>query len=124
MSARIVPIEAPVRGQRRPRRKADDHLRWIRTLPCCVCKWRVQVEAAHLRMSNYRLGKRESGKGEKPSDQWTVPLCKIHHEKQHAMGEVPFWDWAGLNPFVVALALFAMSGDDEAGLMIIHGARL
>ena len=101
---------APAKGARRPRRFHQEHLRFIRTLPCCVCGTRKFVEAAHVRMASAIHGKRETGIGEKPSDEWSVPLCARHHqedqEAQHRIGEAAFWSKHGIDPFALALALW------------------
>jgi hypothetical protein len=57
---------------------------------------------------------------EKPDDKWTTPLCRKHHDEQHASGNELFW-WAskGIDPFGLALALHDASGDDEIGEAIV-----
>jgi hypothetical protein len=94
--------------QRQPRRKDARHLDFIRSLPCCVCKDNTSTEAAHIRTKSLADGKRETGGGERPSDQWAVPLCSWHHARQHAMGdEMDFWREVGINPFLLAITLKA-----------------
>lgn len=103
--------------QKRPREHNREHLKWIGTLHCCVCG-APGPDAAHIRSSSALYGKRETGGAEKASDKWTVPLCRKHHDEQHATGdEMKFWDFVGINPFALALALYAATGDDE----IAHG---
>jgi len=112
--------------QRRPRVEAPKHLEFIRTLPCLVCGTPDQTEAAHIRMSHAAAAKRETGKAEKPSDCWTVPLCGDCHRFQHEISEAGFWQEACLRPygangpFVVAAFLFSASGDYERGVQIIR----
>lgn len=111
---------------KRPRQTDDGHLKWIRTLPCLICGKRG-VHAAHIRMAALRYGKRETGKSEKPSDKWTLPLCAEHHtdgpEAQHRGSEAAFWQRYGIDPFIVAMALYQCSGDDEAGETIVQEHR-
>lgn len=114
-------VDAP-RGQRRPRREADTHLRFIRSLPCLVTGKRG-VEACHVRFGDMRYGKRETGMQEKPHDMWTVPLCPEEHRKQHSMNERDYWTLAGINPITVASALWMNTGDDEACEQIIREAK-
>ena len=91
--------------QRQPRVKDNKHLEFIRSLPCCICG-RIDTEAAHIRTANIQIGKRETGRGEKPSDQWTVPLCCAHHAEQHGMNEMAFWKkHGGIDPFLLAMQL-------------------
>lgn len=113
--------------QRRPRVKDDKHLRFIRTLPCCVCGSRYQIEAAHLRQSSAAHGKLEPGIAAKPDDKWTTPLCNGHHQShpdaQHRIGEEAFWEMHGIDPFALCLALYEASGDSERAEQIIRNAR-
>lgn len=124
---RIVPItrEEPVR-QRRPRLIDNRHVRFVKRLSCVICGKRP-VDPAHLRACNPLVGKRETGVSEKPSDHWLSPLCREHHEAQHAMGEFSFWSSYGIdNPFQLALALFAASiaEDEERAEQIVSQHRL
>ncbi len=68
-------------------------------------------------------GKRETGKGEKPDDKWTVPLCKLHHEEQHVYGEEAFWSHPKINPCDLALALWGCTGDEDIAEAIIRLQR-
>lgn len=108
--------------QRRPRVKETKHLDNIRQLPCVVCL-RFGVEAAHLRTVCRKYGKRETGKGEKPSDRWTLPLCSEHHRRQHAVAELDFFNAHGIDPFGTALALWAADGDIQLMTQIVQEAR-
>jgi|SRR5882672_8208337 len=89
--------------QRQPRQRDENYLRHIRTLPCCICGDNTSVEAAHLRVGSINDDKRDTGGGERPSDQWAVPLCGTHHRQQHAMNEMLFWRCYGIDPFALAM---------------------
>src|SRR5690348_766156 len=65
-----------------PRQKIEEHLKFIRTLPCLITGARP-VEAAHIRYADMRYGKRDTGMQEKPSDHWVVPLSPALHREQH-----------------------------------------
>jgi len=106
---------------RRPRKKNEKHLDFIRSLPCLMCQNDVSVEAAHVRFGRRDVGKRAVGKGEKPDDMWVVPLCGECHRDQHKVGEQVFWFVANRDPIQVALALFAHTGDHEVGEQIVRG---
>ena len=107
--------------QRQPRLHDEAHLKFIRGLPCCVCLDNTATESAHVRMSDSRAAKVEAGIGQKPHDRWTVPLCNKHHYLQHAYGENQFWfDEHNIDPIFLALALYSVSGDQEAGETIIR----
>lgn len=101
---------------RDPPRQDREHLAFVRMHPCCVCGTRWNVEAAHIRMANIKLGKRSTGMGEKSHDMWTVPLCDYHHRLgprgvcQHKGNEALFWSVAGVDPFEIAMGLWIASG--------------
>lgn len=109
-------------GKKRPRVENGAHLKFVRRLPCVCCGSR-NVEAAHIRMGSLIHAKRDSGKGEKPDDKWTLPLCRSHHAEQHSMAEVAFWRVQGIDPFLLALILSQCSGDEEAAEVAIAKAR-
>ena len=48
------------------------------------------VQCAHWR------GSLDAGLSQKPSDEWTLPLCFEHHRVQHSMGEPAFAKAYGL----------------------------
>jgi hypothetical protein len=98
---------------RRPREKNDRHLDFIRSLPCASCRDDTATEAAHLRTGNLEYGKRHTGMAEKPADLWVLPLCGRCHRAQHSANEINFWANLGIDPFRLALSLFAASGDHE-----------
>jgi hypothetical protein len=93
--------------QRQPRERNEKHLKFIRSLPCCICGG-IDVEAAHIRVGSINHDKASTGMAEKPSDRWTVPLCNRHHREQHTMAELDFWNHYGINPFTLAITLRAI----------------
>jgi hypothetical protein len=118
--------------QRKPRERNEQHLKFIRSLRCCVCG-APNPHPAHIRAASPLHGKRETGGSEKASDKWTTPLCRTHHDEQHAAAErsegagaeLTWWARKGIDPFGLALALFDASGDDEIadGILSAHLAR-
>lgn len=105
-------------AERDPRQRDRLYLAWVARLPCVACMvhgritWGVQV--AHVRAASPEHGKRYTGKGEKPSDMWTLPLCQPHHTgdirrvdlTQHDMDELEFWEAHGISdPFQLCLDL-------------------
>ncbi len=53
-------------------------------------------------------GKRFVGMAEKPDDRWSTPLCRTCHTAQHDFGdERQWWALAGLDPFGIAIKLYA-----------------
>jgi hypothetical protein len=59
----------------------------------------------------------------KPSDRYSVSLCTTCHELQHRFGELTFWSVLRIDPLNVALRLWTVSGDLEAGERIVFRAR-
>ena len=116
-------LTTPVIRQREPRMRNAKHCAFIRGLPCLVTGRKDGVECAHIRYADFSLNKTEAGIGAKPSDCWTVPLSAHEHRLQHSRGERAYWRELGINPLVVALALYEVSGDDEAGEEILRKAR-
>ena len=111
-------------GQRQPRERDNRHLAFIRRLPCAACLIAGPCDAAHLREGDITIGKRHTGKAEKPSDRWSTPLCRPCHERQHSGAELAFWHALGIDPFDLCQALYAVSGDITAGEQIIINHRL
>lgn len=93
--------------------RCEPHLVWVRTLPCavCFCRGRYLVVAHHLTCSP-----EPKARGLKAGDNWTVPLCGIHHDPRsgcsvHAykMSERAWWADFGLDPLVIAQKVAARS---------------
>ena len=84
-----------------PRRIRDAaHLKYVASLPCLVCG-RTPSHAHHLRFTQPR------SLGSKPSDEWTVPLCPIHHRALHDAGrEEEWWQAKGIDAKVEAERLW------------------
>lgn len=101
--------------QRRPRRENKEHLAWIRERNCIICGT-PYVVPAHIKFADARILKPLSSNiGMKADDRFVLALCHMHHEKQHSMGERKFWDKYHVDPILLALAFFSISGDDEEG---------
>ena len=68
-----------------PKRLRDEkHRQFVATLPCLVCA-RTPSQAHHLRFAQPR------SMGSKVSDEFTVPLCGIHHRALHDVGDEEQW---------------------------------
>jgi hypothetical protein len=68
------PLVAPFRKTVRKRNKV--HLAFVATQPCLVCR-RSPCDAHHLKFAQPR------SLGRKVSDEFTVPLCRDHHQQLH-----------------------------------------
>jgi hypothetical protein len=89
------------RAAARPRRYRDkEHLKFVAAQACVVCG-REPSEAHHLRFAQPRA------LGRKVSDEFAVPLCRIHHREVHDHGDETAW-WNGYNikPMPIAFKLW------------------
>ncbi|MCA1471253.1 DUF968 domain-containing protein [Bradyrhizobium sp. IC3195] len=86
-----------------PRKRSKAHLLFVREQPCLVCR-QMPCDAHHLTFAQPRA------LGRKVSDEFTVPLCRAHHEELHRHGNERAW-WANLQiaPLPVAQELWATS---------------
>lgn len=100
---------------RDPRWRSPPYLGWIAGLPCIAHMARTaqikhEVQVAHVRASYpEEEGWREVGKGEKPHDWRTLPLCVRCHldgpEAQHKSNEAEWYERLGIYPPDVCAAL-------------------
>jgi ERF superfamily len=90
----VLAVSAP----RRYRNK--EHLRYVTLQPCLLCA-RKPSDAHHLRFVQPRA------LGRKTSDEFAVPLCRIHHRAAHRAGdERAWWKAAGIDPLKIARKLW------------------
>jgi hypothetical protein len=87
-----------------PRRLRDvAHREFVASLPCLVCG-RSPSHAHHLRFAQPR------SLGSKVSDEWTVPLCLLHHRALHDFGsEERWWEQMGIDALAEAEKLWQQS---------------
>ena len=88
------------------RRRDKDHRKFVLRQPCLVCG-RVPSDPHHLTFTQPRaLGRRVS-------DEFIVPVCRVHHRELHRSGDEAAW-WRALNidPLPVALKLWEHSRAD------------
>jgi hypothetical protein len=82
------------------RRRDKRHLEYVASKPCLVCG-RSPSDAHHLRFTEPRA------LGRKVSDEFTVPLCRIHHREVHDRGdERAWWDALKIDPRPIAQGLW------------------
>ena len=84
-----------------PRRyRNKDHLRFVATQPCLICA-RKPSDPHHLRFMQPRA------LGRKVSDEFTVPLCRVHHRAVHrSTDESLWWKAARIDPVKIARKLW------------------
>jgi len=94
-------IDKSVPAVSAPRRYRDkEHLRYVMLQPCLLCA-RKPSDAHHLRFVQPRA------LGRKASDEFAVPLCRIHHRAaHHATDERAWWKGAGIDPLKIARKLW------------------
>src|SRR3984893_15793030 len=98
----VLAVSAP----RRYRNK--EHLRHVALQPCLLCA-RKPSDAHHLRFVQPRA------LGRKASDEFAVPLCRVHHRKVHrAKDEKGWWQQARIEPLKVARKLWKETRVEEA----------
>lgn len=80
-----------------PRRERDKHhLIFVATQPCLICS-RAPCDAHHLRFAQSRAI------GRKVGDQFTVPLCRMHHRQLHECSDEAAW-WSDLEVDALEIA--------------------
>lgn len=85
------------------RLRSKEHLKYVAQQPCVICG-RQPSHAHHVRFAQPK------GVGLKVSDEFTVPLCAIHHQENHAVGnELQWWQDRKLDPLIVARKLWEES---------------
>ncbi|MBB4427348.1 hypothetical protein GGD66_005930 [Bradyrhizobium sp. CIR48] len=85
------------------RKRSKTHLAFVRSQPCLVCK-QTPCDPHHLKFAQPRA------LGRKVSDEFTVPLCRTHHQQLHRHGdERAWWSDVQISPLLVASELWAAS---------------
>jgi ERF superfamily len=84
-----------------PRRYRDKaHLQFVASQPCLICG-RRPCDSHHLRFAQVRA------LGRKVSDEFTVPLCRLHHRELHrSRNESLWWKKFGIDPIKIAAQLW------------------
>jgi hypothetical protein len=92
------------------RLRDKDHRKFVSTQPCLVCG-RIPVDPHHLKFAQPRAMSR------KVSDEFTVPVCRMHHRELHTHGDERLW-WKRLNidPLPIALRLWKQSRIESAAI--------
>src|SRR6516162_10169730 len=97
----VLAVSAP----RRYRNK--EHLRYVALQPCLLCG-RKPSDPHHLRFVQPRA------LGRKTSDEFAVPLCRVHHREVHrAKDEKAWWQQARIEPLKIARKLWKETRVEE-----------
>jgi hypothetical protein len=100
----VLAVAAPRRYRNR------EHLRFVARQPCLVCG-RKPSDPHHLRYLQPRA------LGRKASDEFTIPLCRVHHRAVHRAGdERAWWKAAGIDPMKFARRLWKQTRVKEGRL--------
>ena len=85
------------------RLRDKEHCKFVASQPCIVCG-RTPSEAHHIRFAQSRT------LGRKVSNEYTVPVCRVHHRDLHGYGdEASWWAGVGIDPLPIALELWRRS---------------
>jgi ERF superfamily len=92
------------------RLRDKEHRKFVTRQPCLVCG-RVPSDSHHLTFTQPRA------LGRSVSDEFTVPVCRIHHRELHRSGdEAAWWQKLNIDPLPVALRLWQHTrADAELG---------
>jgi hypothetical protein len=95
-----------------PRRYRNrQHLRYVMQQPCLICG-RKPSDPHHLGYLQPRA------LGRKASDEFAVPLCRVHHRGVHRAGdERAWWQAAGIDPTKVARKLWKQTRVEEGQMV-------
>jgi hypothetical protein len=106
-STKQRPRRAAVRALEKTVRLRDkEHRKFVTRQPCLVCG-RVPSDPHHLTFAQPRA------LGHRVSDEFTVPVCRIHHRELHRSGdEAAWWQILNIDPLPVALRLWQHSQTD------------
>jgi len=87
------------------RLRDKEHRAFVARQPCLVCG-RSPSDPHHLRFAQPRA------LGRKVSDEFTVPVCRLHHRELHRHGDEAAW-WAAVKvePVPIALGLWRLTRD-------------
>jgi hypothetical protein len=101
-----------------PRRHRDrNHLKFVTLQPCLLCGRRPS-DAHHIRFAQ------AAALGCRVSDEFTVPLCRLHHRALHRRGDEAAW-WAEhqVDPLAIAENLWQSTRDGGNGIITAPAGR-
>ena len=75
----------------------DKHLDFIRKKPCIISQDGMNCNGEPVVPHHITFIKAESRMGGKAGDDKTVPLCAMHHNALHFIGEKAFWESWGFS---------------------------
>jgi hypothetical protein len=107
----VTVIKKPIRERDR------EHLKFVAAQPCLVCG-RTPSDAHHIKFAEQRA------MGQKVSDKFTVPVCRLHHRELHRRGnERAWWEGHGIDPLSIAATLWSETHADRLAATASAGDR-
>jgi hypothetical protein len=92
------------------------HRKFVTRQPCLVCG-RLPSDSHHLTFTQPRA------LGHRASDEFTVPVCRIHHRELHRSGdEAAWWQKLNIDPIPVAARLWRHTRTDGELASTVEGA--
>ena len=110
--ALAAPVERACaqQGKDQPQKPSPLKMRFVAKQACLVCG-RKHSDPHHLSFAQPRA------LGRKVSDEFVVPLCRIHHRAVHRVSdERAWWKQAGIEPVQIARQLWANTRLDHDSL--------
>lgn len=92
------------------------HLKFVASLPCLKCGI-SECDAHHIRIGT------DGGTGLKPSDSFTIPICRKHHTQLHSQGEKTFFNGKLADAKHLSVALYCANGNYDRALAAIYEYR-
>ncbi len=92
------------------------HLQFVAKQPCLVCG-RIPAFAHHITFAQAKA------LGKKVSDEFTVPLCALHHRSLHTSNDERSW-WLNFHIDPVAVALRLMGETRRASHTVGPNAKI
>src|SRR6516164_2365249 len=113
------PRKSAVRALGKTVRVRDkEHRKFVSRQACLVCG-RMPSDPHHLTFTQPRA------LGHRVSDEFTVPICRIHHRELHRLGdEVAWWGKLSIDPVPVALKLWQHTRVNGTAIPISGGTGL
>ncbi|NOJ43527.1 ERF family protein [Bradyrhizobium australiense] len=102
------------------RKRSKAHLSFVRGQPCVICQ-QIPSDPHHLKFAQQRA------LGRKVSDEFTVPLCRTHHQDLHRHGNEKAW-WANMQiaPMPIAKQLWdaSQTGGQGGAAVMANAAHI
>lgn len=92
----MLPQKIVKKPKQSGRWRSQAHCNFVRSFACSVCSSQSGIEVCHVRNGS------DAGMGRKPSDFFTVSLCKVCHTRQHSVGERTFWAGRDVEALIAA----------------------